>query len=132
MLTDHAQPTAARTPIPGADPRADEDDWAEPEGPVERLSWARLGILLLVVAGVAAGGVAGVAHLRANAGSTAKSWAVPYVDVTLTPTFQFQDPQANPGVHLGLTLGAYAIAGRDKLTIVASGPLASFGRPYVF
>ena len=102
MLTDHAQPTAARTPIPGADPRADEDDWAEPEGPVERLSWARLGILLLVVAGVAAGGVAGVAHLRANAGSTAKSWAVPYVDVTLTPTFQFQDPQANPARDIAL------------------------------
>ena len=38
-----------------------------------------------------------------------------------------KDPQANPGVHLGLTLGAYAIAGRDKLTFVADPEIASFG-----
>ena len=33
----------------------------------------------------------------------------------------------NPGVELGLVLGAAAKAGRDKLTIVASPPIASFG-----
>jgi glucose-6-phosphate isomerase len=33
----------------------------------------------------------------------------------------------NPGVALGITLGALARAGRDKLTIVTSAPLAAFG-----
>ena len=32
----------------------------------------------------------------------AKSWSVPYVDVTLTPTFQFQDPQSNPARDVAL------------------------------
>lgn len=33
----------------------------------------------------------------------------------------------NPGVALGLAVGALSLAGRDKLTIVASPPLAAFG-----
>ena len=33
----------------------------------------------------------------------------------------------NPGVHLGLVLGAAALQGRDKLTIVASSGIADFG-----
>ena len=36
-------------------------------------------------------------------------------------------PAANPGVALGLALGAAALAGRDKLTIVASPALADVG-----
>ena len=38
-----------------------------------------------------------------------------------------KDPLANPGIHLGLILGAYALAGRDKLTFVADPEIASFG-----
>ncbi len=38
-----------------------------------------------------------------------------------------KDPLANPGVHLGLVLGAYAVAGRDKLTFVADPEIAGFG-----
>ncbi len=38
-----------------------------------------------------------------------------------------KDPLANPGVQLGLVLGAYALAGRDKLTFVADPEIASFG-----
>jgi glucose-6-phosphate isomerase/transaldolase/glucose-6-phosphate isomerase len=40
-----------------------------------------------------------------------------------------QEPEAsaNPGLWLGSTLGALALAGRDKLTFVVDEPLASFG-----
>jgi transaldolase/glucose-6-phosphate isomerase len=36
-------------------------------------------------------------------------------------------PAANPGVELGLVLGAAAVAGRDKLTILASPGIAEIG-----
>ena len=36
-------------------------------------------------------------------------------------------PAANPGVHLGAVLGAAAKAGRDKVTILASEPIADLG-----
>lgn len=86
---------------PTADP-LDDLDWPEPEGPTERLSWVRVGILVLVLAVVGAGGAGAVLHVRNTSGPTAKSWAVPYVDVTLTPTFQFQDPSANPANDVAL------------------------------
>jgi glucose-6-phosphate isomerase len=38
-----------------------------------------------------------------------------------------KDPLANPGLSLGLALGANAVAGRDKLTFVADPEIASFG-----
>ena len=37
------------------------------------------------------------------------------------------DPEANPGLSLGLAIGALAGAGRDKLTLVADPAIASFG-----
>ncbi len=98
MLTDRPTPQAVR---PEDDPLADPD-WQEPEAPAERLSWLRLGFLILVLAGLGAGGTVAVLHLRSTAGPTAKSWAVPYVDVTLTPTFEFQDPAVNPATDVAL------------------------------
>ncbi|AEV89092.1 chitinase [Actinoplanes sp. SE50] len=59
-------------------------------------------MLVLALGAVGAGGTLGVMHLRDTSGPTAKSWAVPYVDVTLTPTFQFQDPTANPAKNVAL------------------------------
>jgi chitinase len=94
-----ATPQLAR-PEPD-DPLADPD-WQEPDGPVQKLSWLRLGLLILVVAGLGAGGTAAVIHYRDNAGPAVTSWAVPYVDVTLTPTFEFQDPAVNPANDVAL------------------------------
>jgi transaldolase/glucose-6-phosphate isomerase len=37
------------------------------------------------------------------------------------------EPTANPGLHLGLAMGSLALAGRDKLTLVADPTIASFG-----
>jgi chitinase len=97
MVTDRA----VQSVRPDYDPLADPD-WQEPETPGERLSWLRLGTLILVLAGLGAGGTFAVLHVRDTAGPTAKSWAVPYVDVTLTPTFEFQDPVANPANDVAL------------------------------
>jgi transaldolase / glucose-6-phosphate isomerase len=36
-------------------------------------------------------------------------------------------PPENPGVELGLTIGVAALAGRDKVTVIASPSIASFG-----
>jgi chitinase len=98
MQTDGATLQSVR---PEHDPLADPD-WQEPPAPVERLSWLRLGLLVLVLAGLGGGGTAAVLHVRDTAGPTAKSWAVPYVDVTLTPRFEFQDPEANPANSVAL------------------------------
>ena len=97
MLTD---PTV-QPGLPADDPLA-ADDWQEPEVPAERLSWLRLGFLILALAGLGAGGTVAVMRFQNAAGPTAKSWAVPYVDVTLTPTFEFQDPAANPATDVAL------------------------------
>src|SRR3954454_21669606 len=86
---------------PEHDPLADPG-WQEPATPVERLSWLRLGLLVLLLAGLAGSGTAAVLHLRDTSGPTAKSWAVPYVDVTLTPRFEFQDPGVNPANTVAL------------------------------
>ena len=37
------------------------------------------------------------------------------------------DSETNPGLRLGATLGAAALAGRDKVTLVAPAPVESFG-----
>ncbi|GAA0535549.1 T2SS-translocated chitinase [Paractinoplanes ferrugineus] len=106
-MTDRATSVAVR---PEYDPLADPD-WQEPEQPRRRLSWTRLGLLILVLGAIGAGGTFEVIHLRNTAGPTAKSWAVPYVDVTLTPTFQFQDPTANPANDVAL---GFVVADPDK------------------
>ncbi len=38
-----------------------------------------------------------------------------------------KDPAGNPGVSLGLFLGSNAVAGRDKLTLIADPEIAGFG-----
>ncbi len=74
----------------------------EPHGPTERLSLVRLSIVVLIVAAVIGVAFTGVRKAVADAQPRAKSWSVPYVDVTLTPTYQFQDPQSNPSRDVAL------------------------------
>jgi glucose-6-phosphate isomerase len=47
--------------------------------------------------------------------------------VTMRAACMAVDPLANPGVALGTTLGALALAGRDKLTLVVDPALPSLG-----
>jgi chitinase len=73
------------------------------EQPVKRrLSWSRLGLLLVIVAAVTGGTFVSVTDAVGRTDTATVSWSVPYVDVTLTPTFQFQDPAANPARTVAL------------------------------
>lgn len=72
------------------------------EGPTERLSFARLGILILVVVALAGAAFVGTRRAVADSRERARSWFVPYVDVTVTPTYQFQDPRQNPARDVAL------------------------------
>jgi chitinase len=87
---------ATRAATPGGQP----DD----EQPVpRRLSWSRLGLLVLVTTLVTGGAFVSVTGaVEGRSDTPAPSWSVPYVDVTLTPTFQFQDPEANPARTVAL------------------------------
>jgi chitinase len=68
------------------------------EPPAPELSPLRVAILLIVIAGIAFG--AWKLITNSTSAAAAKSRAVPvyapYVDVTLTPTYQFQLPSADP------------------------------------
>jgi chitinase len=72
------------------------------EQPVRRLSWTRLGLLVLVLTLVSGGVFVSVTQAAGRTQIPTRSWSVPYVDVTLTPTFQFQDPAANPARTVAL------------------------------
>lgn len=122
----------------GSTPRTDDSTDASapvdeleqaPTGPTERLSLVRL-VAALGVAGLVAGGVwLGARQLQPEAELLETSWSVPYVDVTLTPTYQFQNPSSNPARDIVLAFvvadpedacsptwgGAYSLdaAGRD-------------------
>ena len=78
-------------------------DVDEPEGPPPtKLSPKRALIALIVIAALVAGGYYWLrGHRKAEresaaVGHSAAAWFAPYVDTTLTPTLQFQDPNANP------------------------------------
>lgn len=75
-----------------------------------RLSLPRLGVLVVIVAVALLVGTVQVRRAIAGSGPTAASWSVPYVDVTLTPTYQFQDPQSNPARSIAL---AFVVAQPD-------------------
>ena len=65
--------------------------------PRPRLSAIRVAVAVVLIAGVAAGGAFLVRNrLQASAATTPGTWFAPYVDATLTPTYAFQDPIANP------------------------------------
>jgi chitinase len=92
-------------------PPAGAAEPVEPHGPTERLSVVRLGIVVLIVVAVVGVAFTGVRRAVANAQPRAKSWSVPYVDVTLSPTYQFQDPQSNPSRDVAL---AFVVADPQK------------------
>ncbi|SEP01237.1 chitinase [Trujillonella endophytica] len=86
----------APPPTPPGDPGADEPSV------VRRLSWRRLGLLVGVVGLATTGAVVSLDRTPAAGDTASTSWSVPYVDVTLTPTFPFQDPAANPARTVAL------------------------------
>jgi len=64
--------------------------------PRRRLSLLRVLVALVVLAGCGYGGYLGVkGRLLAPVAATHQTWFAPYVDVTLTPTYQFQSSTAD-------------------------------------
>jgi chitinase len=86
-----------------------------PEAPEPQLSAWRVLVALLMVAALGGGGflVAREATSTDPALADAKPgsgpWFAPYVDVTLTPTYAFQDRAANPAKNVAL---GFVVAGR--------------------
>jgi cellulose synthase/poly-beta-1,6-N-acetylglucosamine synthase-like glycosyltransferase/chitodextrinase len=81
-----------------------------PAGPSKRrLSLARVLVALVVVAGASYGGYVGLkTRLLAVPTAVHQSWFAPYVDVTLTPTYQFQSTSDDPAQQtvLGFVVAA--------------------------
>ena len=103
FFTDRTQPRAARpgpaVPVPPAAPAPAE---RPPGQPRRRLSLLRLVLALAVLAGGAYGGYIGVQTRLAAAPLVHQTWFAPYVDVTLTPTYQFQSTSADPARQTAL------------------------------
>jgi cellulose synthase/poly-beta-1,6-N-acetylglucosamine synthase-like glycosyltransferase/chitodextrinase len=69
---------------------------AEPPGePRRRLSLLRVLVALIVLGAVGYGGLIGVQTRLASTAVVHQTWFAPYVDVTLTPTYQFQSSTAD-------------------------------------
>ena len=126
-----------------------------PEGePRRRLSFLRLVLVLAVLAAIGYGGLIGVrTRLLAAEPVIHQTWFAPYVDATLTPTFQFQSSSADPAQQtvLGFVVaqpgagctpswgGAYTLAQADEALAMGSRiaqvqqdgaqPIVSFGGP---
>ena len=95
MPVAHAESSDAATSPALGDPQ-------EPEGPQTRLSPLRVLIALIVIAALTAGTYWWVRDSRTKAKESAvaahesAAWFAPYVDTTLTPALQFQDPTVSP------------------------------------
>ncbi|MGH3261835.1 MAG: glycosyltransferase family 2 protein, partial [Trebonia sp.] len=105
------QPMGARTqapPVPASQ--------AATEGPARRrLSGVRVLVALVVLAGVGYGGYLGLkTRLLAPTATVRQTWFAPYADVTLTPTYQFQNPTDDPARQS--VLGFVTAAGTSHCT----------------
>jgi cellulose synthase/poly-beta-1,6-N-acetylglucosamine synthase-like glycosyltransferase/chitodextrinase len=111
---DHREHRAGGPP-PGQLPPADALPREPlPEGPPRRrLSLMRVLVALVVLAGTGCGGYLGVTtRLLAPVVAVRQTWFAPYVDVTLTPTYQFQSPAQDPARQtvLGFVVASSASA----------------------
>jgi cellulose synthase/poly-beta-1,6-N-acetylglucosamine synthase-like glycosyltransferase/chitodextrinase len=106
--------------------------------PKRRLSLVRVLVALIVLAGAGYGVYSGVkTRLLTPVTVTHQTWFAPYVDATLTPTYQFQSTSANPARQsvLGFVVaasssdctpswgGAYTLAAADQ-TLAMSARIA--------
>ena len=107
-----------------------------PDGPPKRrLSFARVLVALVVIAGAGYGGYTGLkTRLLAPTTVTHQAWFAPYVDVTATPTYQFQNTSYDPARQsvLGFVVaasktdctpswgGAYSLSAADQQLSVAA------------
>jgi cellulose synthase/poly-beta-1,6-N-acetylglucosamine synthase-like glycosyltransferase/chitodextrinase len=84
-----------------------------PEAPRRRLSLVRVLVALIVLAGAGYGAYASIkTRVLTPVAVTNQTWFAPYVDTTLTPTYQFQSTSANPARQsvLGFVVAASSSA----------------------
>jgi cellulose synthase/poly-beta-1,6-N-acetylglucosamine synthase-like glycosyltransferase/chitodextrinase len=142
----YARPNVTTVAMPQEPARAPEGE------PRRRLSLLRVVTALVVLAAVGYGGLIGVrTRLLAAEPVIHQTWFAPYVDATLTPTFQFQSSSADPAQQtvLGFVVaepgsgctpswgGAYTLAQADQALAMGSRiaqvqqdgaqPIVSFG-----
>ena len=107
-----------------------------PDGPPKRrLSLTRVLVALVVLAGAGYGGYVGLkTRLLVPPTTVQQTWFAPYVDVTLTPTYQFQNTADDPARQsvLGFVVagaksdcapswgGAYTLAAADQQLAVGA------------
>jgi chitinase len=96
--------------LPPGSPLAPPPDTAVlPDLPRRRLSLLRIGVAACLLAGLGYGGYLGWKYRTVTAPvAGAQTWFAPYVDVTLPPTYQFQDASANPARQ---TVLGFVVAG---------------------
>jgi chitinase len=112
-LTGEAPPTDRITTAEGSGPPIGTPVFVvgpavEPDPP--RLSFVRIVVALVIIAATLTGTTAIALRLADNESPNADQWFAPYVDVTLTPAFDFQDPVANPNLDVVL---AFVVASPD-------------------
>jgi cellulose synthase/poly-beta-1,6-N-acetylglucosamine synthase-like glycosyltransferase len=134
-----------------APPEPAEPPEALEEPPRRRLSVLRIAVALVLIAGAGYGGLIGARTLLAARAVIHQTWFAPYVDVTLTPTQEFQDSSADGArqTALGFVVAdpssgctpswgaAYTLAQADQSLALASRiaqvrqdgaqPIVSFG-----
>ena len=128
----------ARQPIAVPAPAAPTDDSLPEPAPRRRMSPVRVLVALVVLAGAGYGGYLGVrTRLLATPTVVHQTWFAPYVDATLTPTYQFQSTSDDPARQsvLGFVVaasrsrcipswgGAYTVAAADQ-TLAMSARIA--------
>ncbi len=130
-----------------------EDTWIGEAEPRRRLSLFRVLLALIVLAGVGYGGYVVIRSKLVPAAPVKETWFAPYVDVTLTPVYQFQSTSDDPARQtvLGFVVdspnpnqpcqpswgAAYSLRGADQSLTVGSRiaqmqqdgaePIVSFG-----
>jgi len=96
--TGSTGPTAVITPSSGGEERTGNSGGPEhllDEEPRRRISPFRVLVALALLGAAIAAGIIGVRTRLTASGVTASTWFAPYVDTTLTPTYQFQDAADN-------------------------------------
>ncbi len=89
-----------------------DEAFEEEDSPKIHYSFPKLFIGLLFVGAVLSGGYYGVNQVIANSGAVVPTFFSPYVDATLTPTYQFQSANFNQAMQT--TLGFVVAPGPNR------------------
>ncbi|HEY3942502.1 MAG TPA: carbohydrate-binding protein [Acidimicrobiales bacterium] len=113
-MSEHGTGPVAVLQRDGSDTTSDAPDGLLDEEPRRRISFLRVLIALVVLALAVGGGIIGLRTRLAATAVVPGTWFAPYVDVTATPTYQFQDSANNDARQV--VLGFVVAQGRTSCT----------------